>query len=127
MYIYMKFIGMTYRLTNPTMGSCDWKTQESSSCSVPQGLPSQLVFCIRWNPEEADSTRGCAGRMSAKARRTSPSLLRFPYIRPPAEGMDQKKECLKTQIKNVCLPASRSRSQVWLLFLDCRSSQVQSS
>lgn len=34
---------------NPTMGSCGWEVQESSSCSVPQGLVPQLVFGICGN------------------------------------------------------------------------------
>ena len=30
--------------TNPTMVSCEWEVQESSSCSVPQSSLFQLVF-----------------------------------------------------------------------------------
>lgn len=45
------------RLTgcSPTMASCEWKDQESSSCSAPRDWATQLVFCVCWNLEEVGS------------------------------------------------------------------------
>ena len=70
----------------------EWEVQESSSCSVPRLQVFQLVFCIRWNPEEVGSNRS-SGKCK-ETKKNGPFLFPLSLCRPPAEGV--------AQIKGVC-------------------------
>lgn len=78
---------------------------------------SQLVFRIGWNPEEAGSNTSegmeCSRKARASEQRAKTSSMSL--YRLPAENMACVKIGsfqLKIQIKDMCLPTSRSQSKV---------------
>ena len=89
------------------------KARESSSCSVPQGWVSQLLFCISWNPEEIGSNASEGMDVLAKWGQGGVEW-RNPYIDFQQKVWPKLKVCLKLGIKGTCHPTSRSKSKSWV-------------
>ena len=109
-------------MTNLTMASCEWKVQESSSCSVPQLNVSAAPL---YTPKQVGST--ISKGMDVLARQGQAGKeQKFSHVslcRLPAGGIAHIKgvsSSFKIQIKEVCLPALRSRPKV-CVFLPQRS------
>lgn len=100
----------------PTIATHEWKDQESSSFSVPQGRVSQLVFCLCWDPKEVSSNaREGVDVLTRQGQAVEQSfLLPLSLYTCPPKSVAQIKfmhSCLKFWMKGMCHPASRSSSK----------------
>ena len=85
LYILREIIGVTgWDPTSPTIGSCEWKVQESTCCSAPWGRVFQAAFCISWITWKSRFQQMC-WQVSASRQRTDPSFFHCPYV-----GLQQK-------------------------------------
>lgn len=118
-----------YSPADPTMASHYQKVRESSSCSVPQGCMSQVVFSMCCNPEvgsKASEGTDVLARWGQVDKEQS-FLLLCPYIDvqlkvwPRLKGLslttsrselNARVFLPKVRIKDVCFLPQRSRLEV---------------